>query len=328
MLGKLISKVFGGGGSGDDYVAAAEIQAKAIREASGIQADQAGKTLAFQKAVYESQKALNAPWVKSGRRAIEGMERISAGGAEKEALAQLRSELKDLPSVARFEDYEGRIPEVRSAIDHVLSFKDSVREGMGWEDPDFDFTYRRGIRALDRSHARMGDLGSGAAVRDNIEFAQEHAQTYYDRAHRRAMDEGRLMEASDTAGRNRFLEDYDRRRTSDMGEYDRSLNRVLTRFDAGRMTRDETYGRLRDRAGYGQQAVARTTQLGTDFSRMHSDTILGQGDARAGGIAGAATARAQGLVDAEEARRAQMRDILGAAGQAAGAYAGYKRGAA
>lgn len=110
------------------------------------------ESIAFQREMFDQQRADNAPWRDAGVRSLEKLEKGIADGS--------------------FDPKP-----------FTFNFK---------ADPGYQFRKQEGVNALDASAAARGRLQSGAQDRAVTRYGQDYASNEYDKAYSRARDEHAL----------------------------------------------------------------------------------------------------------------------------------------
>ena len=230
-----------------------------------------------------------------------------------------------LKNVESFEDYVSRTgenTEVRTAFDHVQKFKENVERTGRIDDPAYEFMQRQMERSVRRSQAATGNRLGGAGQKELSRYMADYANTKYGQAHQRSVNEGRLLEAGDTAAYNRVVgrHELERRNTMDANQIS------IDKFEANRQRIMNDLAIVRDQINLG--GVRDMVNLRDQHSQNQQQTVLTGATALADLSIREAETRQQGLIAQQEAESASSRALLNTAGTIAGAAIGSMGGPA
>tara|TARA_R110000868_G_scaffold78701_11_gene224249 strand:- start:1160 stop:1951 length:792 start_codon:yes stop_codon:yes gene_type:complete len=138
------------------------------------------------------------------------------------------------------------------------AFTAPTQEGLA-DNPAFKFRMEEGSKAIERSAAAKGVLGTARPMKDLMRWGQGLASEEYDKVYNRSL--GEYRQAYDIYGQNQANQ----------------------------------FNRLSGMAGTGQSAANTLGQQGTSYAGQGSEAIYGAGNANAAGRVGSANAWNQGI---------------------------------
>lgn len=278
------------------------------------------KSLGIEKRHFEENKKSLMPAYKVTQGAIKELEAGSKSGRWNLRNLKLQ-EVQSFEKYLEAHGYGAEGPEVRTAFDHVASFKQKTRRTGKIDDPAYDFMARQMERSVQRRQAASGTRLSGAGAKELSTYMGNFANTKYAEAHGRAVTEGQLLEAGDTAAYNRVVgrHDLQRRNTIDNNQI------AVDKWEAKRQAVVQDLAVVREKLNLG--GVRDMVNLREQHSQNKQQTILTGATTMADLNIRAAETMAQGRIAQAEAEASADAAVLGTIGSVAGAVVGGPIGA-
>lgn len=154
-------------------------------------------------------------------------------------------------------------------------------------DPGYQFRLDQGNRAIQNLAAATGNLNSGRALKDAMNFSSGLASQEYQNAYGRYNNDY-------TTGFNSHTQNYLTGLNSHMQNY-------LTGFNADQTNKTNIYNKLMGLTGLGQTSATALANVGQNYSGQVSNNLAQGANAQAAGIVGQNNAINQGLGSATNA---------------------------
>lgn len=225
--GSIASGVIGSKAAGN----AAKTQAQASVYAADLQKQASDESLQFQKDQFATQQKNIAPWLQAGTGAI--------------------NTLSGLMNSGYFKDWTGQFQAPTAATEQ--------------NDPGYQFRLAEGQKAIERSAASRGLLGSGGTAKALQQYGQDYASNEYGNV------------------------------------YNRALQQYQQKFNEFQTNQANTYNRYAGLAGVGQQAATTLGQLGQSAAGNVTNILNTSAQNIGNAYQNAAAARASGYVGSANA---------------------------
>lgn len=176
-----------------------------------------------------------------------------------------------------------------------------------FDDPGFQFTLERGLKALERSAAAKGTLLTTGTLEEQQGLAQGMASTQYDKVYGR-----RLGEYENRYGH--ATQDYER-------DYNKALGEFRQGYDIFAANQDRPFNKLTTLAGLGAAPGTSLLNAGQGYAGQYGSTLMNGAGAYGNYLTQGANAQAAGQVGSANAMApfynyfGQMLPYLGQGGQ-------------
>jgi len=147
-------------------------------------------------------------------------------------------------------------------------------------DPGYQFRLAQGQKAIERSAAAQGQLGSGRTLKGLLEFGQGMASQEYGNAFQRHQQQRGFNRGEFESDRASRRGQYESDRGFGRGKYqdDRSFgyDTQLNEFNSRRNQKQDRYNRLANMAGVGQQTSANLANLSSGYASQQGQNYMNQ----------------------------------------------------
>ena len=274
-MGLLISSLVGGGSAIASGVlgsnaasSAASQQSQAAVEAAQIQAQAANQATQLQQTEFNTNQANIQPWLQAGQAGLNNLQSFLSSSASSPFAAAPPTN----PTLPAFDPSSVTM------------------------DPGYQFRMDQANKALQNSFAAEGNLGTGAAAKELVQFNQDAASQEYQNAYGRAYG------------------NYQQQNQNTEQTYGNAVNAYQTAFNVYNQNQGNQYNRLAALAGVGQSAAGQIAQTGATSTNAISNLLTGSAQAQAQGVTGAAAAGAAGTVGSSNAITNALQNVNGAIG--------------
>lgn len=252
--------------------------------ATSEKVDEAGLNAAIQKRLQEQADAIAAAKGGSaGGSPTGGGSAASGAPGSGSSFGSLLKEYEAYKPYAEYTPYQAYTP-----YKEYVPFSDAEFKA----DPGYQFRLDQGNKAIQNLAAATGNLNSGRALKDAMNFSSGLASQEYQNAY------GRYNNDYNT-GLNSHLQNYETGLNSHVENYLTGLNshmqNYLTGFNTNETNKSNIYNKLMGLAGLGQSSASALANVGQNYSGQVSNNLAQGANAQAAGTVGKTNAINQGL---------------------------------
>lgn len=239
-----IGTAISGVAQGVSSIAAAGIQASATNHATDLAKQTADNSLAFNKNVFDTQQANQAPWLQAGKTALGQLSEGTAAGGQ---FTQKYGQTFD----------PGKFSAPTFSAPGAFSAPTGVDES---NDPGYQFRLQQGQQALERSAAAKGSATGGSALKAAARYGQDYSSNEYGNVYNRALQ---TYGTNYNSAVNNFTTDYNSKLNAFNTNATTGQNAFNTNYNVWNQDQGNQFNHLASLAGLGQTANGQLSAAGT-----------------------------------------------------------------